>query len=177
MKKVLIVFFVLGMNVLCSAQWNKVKSTSISFKIKNAGISVDGNFKTATIKVNVDEANPAKSSFSGVVEAKSINTDNNLRDSHLRDKEEFFNVSKYPSLSMKSVSVTKKSAGVYTVVWDMTIKGVTRRFSSDVLTKAEGDLLLISTEFKVNRRDWNVGENSMIMSDNVSIKLKSTLSK
>ncbi len=160
-----------------SAQWKNVKSTTISFKIKNAGIKVDGSFKKATISIVVDDTKPENSSFMGIVDAKSISTGIKLRDTHLKEKEDFFNTEKFPSLTMKSVSVSQKKPDVYIVVWDLTMKGVARRFSSEVITKIVDNSLLLSTDFVINRNDWNVGGSSITMGDNVTVKLKSTLSK
>lgn len=50
------------------AQWNIVKSSSIVFKIKNAGFNVDGHFKVATITAKVDDANIENSFFQGIVQ-------------------------------------------------------------------------------------------------------------
>lgn len=159
------------------AQWNKVKTFAITFKIKNAGLWVNGNFATAKVQVNVDENNPSQSLFSGVVEAKSISTGIKLRDNHLRDKDEFFDVDNFPTLTMKSVSVTKKSDGIYDVKWSLTIKGITKLFSSQVIAKTDGNTLKISSIFTINRNDWKLGGSSFTMGDNVTINLTSTVTK
>ena len=104
-SKLISLILLLGMNLYTYAQWNKVQNSSINFKIKNAGIWVNGSFTNATVEVNINEANPTQSTFSGIVESKSIQTGIKLRDNHLRDKDDFFNVEKFPTLSMKSVRV------------------------------------------------------------------------
>lgn len=168
-------FFMTAFSI--NAQWKNVKSTAITFKIKNAGIGVDGSFKKASIQLSIDEANPANSFFSGTVEANSIETGINLRNNHLKDKEEFFNVAKYPVLTMKSVSVVSKSPGIYAVTWDLTMKGITKRFTSQVNAVQEGSILHLSTEFRINRNEWNVGGSSITMADMVTVKLKTDVSK
>ncbi len=174
-------YFLLGLFFMsafsANAQWKNIKSSAITFKIKNAGIGVDGSFKKASIQVNVDEANPSSSFFSGIVEAGSIETGINLRNNHLKEKEEFFNIAKYPTLAMKSVSVVLKSPGVYTVTWDLTMKGITRKFTSQVNAVQEGSILHLATEFRINRKEWNVGGNSITMADMVTVKLRADISK
>jgi polyisoprenoid-binding protein YceI len=170
---ILITLFSLNTN----AQWNKVKSTTIAFKIKNAGLNVNGSFGKANVQISIDEKNPTNSTFSGVVEVNSVKTGIKLRDTHLKEKEDFFNAAKFPTISMKSSKVAVKSPGIYTVTWILTMKGVARQFTSDVTAKENGDVLLLSTSFTVNRNDWNVGGNSMTMGDNVTIKLNSSVSK
>lgn len=177
MQKILFLFIAVFHFGHSIAQWKNVKSTTISFKIKNAGIKVDGSFKKATISIVVDETKPENSNFMGVVDANSISTGIKLRDTHLKEKEDFFNTEKFPTLSMKSVSVTKKRPDLYTVVWDLSMKGKTRRFSSDVLAIIVDNTLLLTTEFVINRNDWNIGGNSYTIGDQVTVKIKSTLSK
>jgi polyisoprenoid-binding protein YceI len=172
---ILLLVSLLSMNAV--AQWNKVKSSTIAFKIKNAGLNVNGSFGNATVQINIDESNPSNSFFNGVVQANSVKTGINLRDNHLKDKEEFFNVSKFPTLAMKSIKVVPKTPEIYTVTWILTMKGVSRQFTSDVTVKKSQETLLLSCSVVVNRNDWNVGGRSLTMGDNVTILLSATVSK
>ena len=176
-SKFILFILLLGLNIRTYAQWNKVHNSSITFKIKNAGIWVNGSFTKATVQVNINESDPTQSTFSGIVESSSIQTGINLRDNHLRHKDDFFNVEKFPTLSMKSVSVSIKNPGVYTVKWSLTIKGITKYFSSDVNTQREGNALKLFATFTINRNDWNLGGKSFTMSDNVTVKLFTTVIK
>jgi polyisoprenoid-binding protein YceI len=176
-SKLISLILLLGINIQTYAQWNKVQNSSITFKIKNAGIWVNGSFTSATIQVNINESNPSQSTFSGIVESTSIQTGIKLRDNHLRDKDDFFNVEKFPTLSMKSVSVSIKSPGVYTIKWSLTIKGITKFFFSDVNTQRDGNALKLFASFTINRNDWNLGGKSFTMSDNVTVKLFTTVIK
>lgn len=176
MKKFLLLITFL--NVLYSnAQWNTVGSSTVDFKIKNAGIAVNGSFKTVQANVNFDENHLVTSSLIGVIQSNSISTGIALRDRHLKEKEEFFNVKLFPVLTMKSVVITKKSANTYTATWDLTIKGITKRVTSKLITKQDKEDLSVSSEFNINRNDWKVGGSSLFMSDTVLIKLKILLQK
>jgi polyisoprenoid-binding protein YceI len=177
MKSICFLLFAILFHIQAFAQWNKILNSSITFKIKNAGIWVKGSFTKSSIQVRFDEANPAQSSFIGQIESNSIQTGIKLRDNHLRDKEEFFNVKIYPSLTMKSVLISRKSPGIYTVKWSLTMKGITKLFSSDVQTIQEGNALKFYTTFTLNRNDWNIGGSSFTMGDNVTITLSTTVQK
>jgi polyisoprenoid-binding protein YceI len=146
------------------------KSLIIKFKIKNAGISVNGNFKTGKATVMFDEKNPINSKFTGVVVAKSIFTDNNTRDKHLREKKEFFNAEKFPEIKMESVKIIPSGAS-YNVQWNLTMKGITKSFTTPLSYVKKDGIYNFSTAFKINRRDWQVGEKSFIMSDNLDIDI------
>jgi polyisoprenoid-binding protein YceI len=176
MKKafLLILFF----NIFyTNAQLNSTATAAIDFKIKNAGINVNGSFTNVKTTVIFDESHLQSASLVGIAQANSINTGIALRDRHLKEKEEFFNVKEFPVLNMKSVTVTKKSNNIYAVSWDLTIKGITKRLNAELLTKPQNDGLLMTTEFKINRNDWDIGGNSLFMSDIVAINLKFLLRK
>ena len=177
MRPFYLILLVLGTAVSpLKAQWSKLENLSVTFRIKNAGLQVDGKFTSLTGQARLMEADLAASSFSGQVQAASISTGINLRDQHLR-KGDYFDVEKFPSISMRSVQITPKEAGTYSVVWELTIKGQTRRFSSMVSAIERDQQLLLRSEFTINRRDWKVGGNSLTMSDQVKVLLTATMRK
>src|SRR5436190_21818451 len=75
--------------------------SKVRFVIKNFGINTGGTFEGLTGTVIFDPANLAGASFNVTVDAKTVNTDVEARDNHLR-KEEYFDVEKYPKLSFRS---------------------------------------------------------------------------
>ncbi len=158
------------------AQFNTVKSCLVSFKIKNAGINVDGKFTSVIAKINIDEKDISKSSFQGTVKSNSVETGIKLRNDHLKDKEEFFNAAKFPEIVMKSTKITQTSiAGTYKVDWLITIKGISKTLSSDVIIKKQAGSILAYSTMKVNRRNLNIGGKSITMSDSVTLTLNAII--
>jgi len=153
-----------------------VESVTVNFKIKNAGIQVDGKFTTVSGQANLLVHDPSKSSFSGKVEANSIQTGINLRDQHLR-KDEYFSAEKFPLITMQSVQITPTGQGSYNVSWDVTMKGQTRRISTLVTAMERNEQLMLRSEFTINRRDWGIGGNSLTMSDQVKVVLAAVMSR
>ena len=160
-----------------SAQvWTNLQNLEVAFKIKNAGINVDGKFTDVSATVSLDQKHFENSTFNGVIQAKSVNTDNKLRDGHLRDKEEFFNVAKYPTITMKALKVgATQAGGSYKVDWLITMKGVSKKVTTDVLVNPNGNSLYILTVFQLNRLDWKVGDKGVLMSDNVVVTVSGNL--
>lgn len=177
MKSILLLLFVFFFNLVAFSQWKNVRSSAVTFKIKNAGIGVDGTFGKVNMKIQVDEANPTASLFSGTVDVASLSTGIKLRDSHLKEKDDFFDIKRFPMLSMRAVNVSVKSAGIFTVTWELTMKGITKRLSSDVIAKKETDALTLFTVLKIDRNDWKIGGNSLTMGDLVTVKITSTVTK
>lgn len=172
------IFLLATGNSVMAQVWTNLQQLQVSFTIKNAGITVNGRFNEVQADVHVDEKNIARSSFSGVIKASTVNTDNAMRDGHLRDKSEFFDVATFPTLTMKSVKVNPvQSNGSYKVDWLLTIKGITKKITTDVLIFPNGSNLLLVSVFKINRRDFNVGAKSLIMSDDVVVTLNGNMSK
>jgi|LakMenEpi03Aug12_release.lakeMendotaPanAssembly.Ray.scaffolds.fasta_scaffold05831_2 polyisoprenoid-binding protein YceI len=181
MQKLTIFLFCLMLSFLPStnliAQWLKFEQLNVTFKIKNAGINVDGKFGNAKGSGKFDEKDLAKSYFIGVVEPHSIETGIKMRDKHLREKDEFFHVKKFPSIEMKSVKIESENAQQYRVTWDLTMKGITLRFKSSMTAVQENGKLVLQTTFKLNRKEWKVGGNSITMSDVVSVQLRAVMMK
>src|ERR1700760_3792630 len=69
--------------------------SSVTFEIKNFGFNSKGTFTGLEGKIIFDAKDPSKASFDVSVNAASVNTDNDSRDSHLK-KETYFDVEKYP---------------------------------------------------------------------------------
>ena len=59
------------------------------------------------------------------MEANTIDTENNLRNTHLKDKDEFFEVLKFPKIKMASTKI-EKSANGNICTFNLTIKSITK---------------------------------------------------
>ena len=150
---------------------HKVKQTivsSITFKIKNAGIGVDGSFKGFQGTVDFNPDNLETSKFDVSVEAKTIDTDNGTRDNHLRE-EEYFGVEKHPKISMKSTKIEKISDGKYKATFNLTLKGTTKAVSFPFSYSKTSTGYKLNGSFEIDRRDFKVGGSSWILSDDVKV--------
>ena len=162
--------FLFGLSQLCFAQTERI----ITFTIKNAGIGVDGTFTDTDVKTNFDVKNLAAAYFKVEVKTKSIDTGIGLRDNHLRD-EKYFDVEKYPSIVFNSESV-KAQGQTFIVVGKLTIKGVTKtiKIPFEIIFNETGPKTLEGT-FELDRRDYGVGKNHLILSDDVKVELRFVL--
>ena len=145
------------------------EKSAIKFSIKNFGIATGGDFKGLEGNIEFDPANPSKIAFDVSVDANTVNTDNDSRDGHLR-KEEYFDVAKHPKITFKSEKVAGKGSG-FTVTGQLSIKGVTKTVSFPFTAVARDEGVHFEGNFKINRRDFNVGGNSMVLGDEVTVTL------
>ena len=100
--------------------------SEIQFKVRHLMISqVTGTFGkfSAEVVATDDNFDNAKISFSAEVD--SITTNNEQRDGHLKSAD-FFEISKYPTLTFVSTKFEKVSGEEYNLSGDMTFHGVTK---------------------------------------------------
>jgi polyisoprenoid-binding protein YceI len=144
------------------------KST-VKFVIKNFGVNTGGDFKGLQGSINWDAANPEKGVFDISIDATTVDTDMDARDNHLR-KEEYFDVEHFPKITFKSDRITQ-SGRKLTVYGKLSIKGTTKDVSFPFTATSKDNGFLFEGSFQMDRRDYKVGGNSMVLSDNVIISL------
>lgn len=142
----------------------------IKFNIRNLGLTVEGEFDSFTTTVEYDKAQPSKSRFSAKIQVSSINTGINKRDSHLK-QEEYFHVEKYPTITFQSTNVSASSPSQLLVKGNITIKGKTLPIELKVAIKEAGGKTQFSIAGQLDRKDFDVGGNSWVMSDEVILNL------
>ena len=111
--------------------------SGVGFSIRHFVSNVSGRFRDFDGVVKYDKANPAASSVEFTVKAASIDTANNDRDEHLRSKD-FFDVQKFPTLTFTSTKVVAKDANTLDVTGNLTMHGVTKPISMDVVYNKAG---------------------------------------
>lgn len=136
----------------------------IKFKIKNAGLTVDGTFDKVSATITYSPQKVFSSQFYGEINVASISTGINLRDNHLK-KEDYFDVQRFPLIKFKSTVVSKNEKGRLNVIGDLTIKGITKKVMLDVSVAENGNQFVFNTSIKLNRRDFEVGGSSWTLSD------------
>ena len=141
------------------------QNSSVTFKISNLGFTVPGSFKGLKGSISFDPDNLSQSVFDVTIDASTVNTDNNMRDEHLR-AESYFDVNKYPVIHLIStkISATNKK-GSYLFNGKLTIKNTTKDISFPFTAEASGTGYLFKGSFKMNRRDYNVGGFSIISNE------------
>jgi len=168
-----------------TSTWNidPVHST-VEFKVKHMMIAnVRGHFSRLSGVLTLDESDVTKSKVEASIEAASIDTRDDQRDTHLRSAD-FLDVENHPWLSFVSTTIEKVGIGERSVRGDLTIRGVTRKVTFDVegptppATDPWGNVrLATSATTKINRKDfglmWNttLETGGILVGDEVTITL------
>ena len=148
-----------------------VTKSAVTYEIKNMGINTHGTFSGLTADIKFDTQNLATSSIEANIETASLNSDNEMRDKHLKS-EDYFDIAKYPKISMKSVSFKHKSGGNYTGVFNVTIKDKTKTVEVPFTYTESGSTAAFKGNFTINRQDFGVGGNSMVLAKDATITVE-----
>ncbi len=170
MKKILFFSFCVSISESGVGQTWQPVSSSIGFSVKMLGVTVDGSFKGLAANLKFSPDAPNTGSISATVDAATVDTDNTLRNRHLREKEDFFEVTKYPKISLKSTKIEKAANG-YIGYFDMTIKSITKSVKVPFTFSETNNKATFTGTFVINRRDWAIGGNTFGMSNDVTIRL------
>lgn len=161
---------------LASAQKSNILKTDIKFQLKNLGVKTGGSFNALQANINFNPDKLDNSSIEATLDVKSINTDNDLRDSHLRS-DEYFDAEKFPAIVMKSISLKHKSGDKYVGEFNLTIKNQTKQFEIPFTYTTDATSATFTGGLKLNRLDFGVGGKSLVMSNEVSVSMEVQVTK
>lgn len=158
--------------------------SSIGFKVKHLAISsVPGTFSEFKGTFSYDPKNVAASKAEAHIVVKSIDTSDAKRDDHLRAAD-FFDESKYPTITFKSQKVEGVSESEFKAHGDLTIHGVTKPVVLDVTYGGSAvdpwgkERAAFVATTKINRKDFGLTwsktleTGSLVVGDEVSITLE-----
>ncbi|ADY51182.1 YceI family protein [Pseudopedobacter saltans DSM 12145] len=147
--------------------------SELVFKVKHMMISnVKGRFNNFNVDVDGDDIRNA--SVKVDIKADSINTNSTDRDNHLKSAD-FLDVEKYPDITFVSKSVLKEDEDEFTLVGDLTIRGITKEVKVDVEFGGIGkdpwgnEKAGYNVEGKINRKDWGLNWNAALETGGVLV--------
>lgn len=170
MKKLVLALLLLPAGIAFGQAKQTVNKASVSYQIKNMGFATTGAFGGFFGDIRFDKAHLATSSIEASVETKTINSEDDARDAHLR-KEDYFDVDHYPKIVMKSVSFQQKGGNNYIGQFAITIKGKTKTIAMPFTYVLNGSNAIFKGSFKINRLDFGIGDTSMILANEAIINV------
>lgn len=151
------------------------KHTFPRFEYSHFGYSTQqGRFNNTSGKITLDRA-ARTGSIEIVIDARSVDTGSALFDEHIQDAD-FFDTGKYPSITFKSGSLKFEGDKPVAVKGDLTIKGVTKPVTLEVISllckphpmlKKEACGANVTTLLK--RSEFNMGKYAPNVSDEVKL--------
>jgi len=172
MKKLLTLLVVTGLllasrpALAADYQLDPVHS-SIGFQVSHLMVSkTTGSFGDYTTDIRFDPQDLTGSSINVTIQAASIDTNNEKRDTHLRSGD-FFDAETFPTITFTSTSITEQGDG-YLITGNLTIRGVTRELAipAEILGPVKSpygfDAIGISGSTVINRQDFGVSWNKQL---------------
>ena len=166
MKRLKILFLLCAL--LISATSMAQIDHDLRFTIRNLGVNVEGFFEESIVEGTLDLANTQNTSLKATIEVKSINTDNSTRDSHLLE-DDYFDAANHPQIIFQSYSLRPQGTGKYELRGKLTIKGSTQDVKIPLELERGEESNTLKGMLPINRRDFDVGGGSFILSKNVKI--------
>jgi len=152
--------------------------TTASFEVRHIFTKVQGRFNETSGTIVFDDKDWSKSSVEATIQAKTISTNNDRRDNHLRGAD-FFDVEKFPTLTFKSTKVTPGPNQTMKIEGDLTIKGVTKKVVLDGAFLGVGDFGMggnkmgvkagFEARTKIDRKDYGLTWNMMLEAGGVAV--------
>lgn len=160
--------------LLAQKQW-ELQSATVTFTIKNAGLTVDGKFGGTTAKIVFDANSYAQASIETSIDSKTIDTGISSRDNHLR-KDDYFDVKKFPTITIKSKKISKLGDNRFEGTFELTLKGISKEIKIPFSYQQESNgTTSMKANFEIDRLDYQVGKSSWIMGDKVKINVLFTI--
>ena len=139
--------------------------STVAFSMKHMLLAtVNGRFRE--FDGLLDIGTDAPRAF-GTVKAGSIDTEERVRDEHLRSSLDFFDVERYPEISFSSTGIDYRSAGRLNIVGELTMRGITRQIElagrlGETPREAGGDRVELELHGELNRRDFGLVWNQAL---------------
>ncbi len=145
----------------------------VGFVIKHMMVSkVRGNFTRFSGQIIAPD-DPLATSVTVTIDATSIDTNNSMRDDHIRSAD-FFDAENHPTLTFVSTGVRHEDGQLY-VDGNLTIRGVTKPVTLTVETPEfgpnpqGGTKTGFSATTEINRNDFGVSYNGAIPGGGVAL--------
>jgi polyisoprenoid-binding protein YceI len=153
--------------------------SDVSFYVRHLGVSkVRGSFANFEGTITTGE-NPLESKVEAVIQTTSVNTNNEMRDDHVRNAD-FLDVAQFPTMTFTSKTIRPKTSELFEVDGELTLHGVTKDVTLQLElngfgTHYEGHPIAgFSASTEINRKDFGVtgGAAGAAVSDKIRIALE-----
>jgi polyisoprenoid-binding protein YceI len=168
MKRIVTLLLALGLTSLFAGTYTlDLSHSQVGFSVKHMMVSkVKGKFDLYEGKIVFDEKTMQFKEMTGIIDADSINTDNERRDNHLRSAD-FFDAANHPEITFEMTGY-KGNAEEGKMDGKLTIRGVTKPVTLDVemggvITDFQGKQRIgFSMHGKINRQDFGLAWNKLL---------------
>lgn len=150
----------------------------VNFQYNHLGLSNPTlSFDQFTIDLNLDNADPTKSSVSVTIATDSIVTGSDIFKQHI-SSDGWFNTAEFPTITFESTSMEAAGDGMYKVMGNATVKGVTKPMTLDVKINAAMNhpmsgkpVIGMDATANLLRSDFGLGKFAPNISDAIALNV------
>ena len=154
----------------------QLEDYQVTFFITNAGITVEGSLEGLEAEVEFHPRKPAKNRIIASLDPGTIQTGIKIRDKHLK-RADYFDVEQYPKVTLVSTGFSKADKDKLIGTFILTIKEIEEEVEIPIVYTNSNDKLTLSGSFTINRLHFDLGEDSIILSDDVEVQLNAQLER
>lgn len=151
------------------------RHSTAQFSVRHMVISnVRGEFLKVGGSATYDPKNLKTANLEATIDVSSITTRDEKRDAHLKGPD-FFDVAKFPTITFKSRSFSKTSAGLK-ILGDLTMHGVTKPVtltvegpSEEIKDSLGKQRIGASATLKVNRKEFGINYSKVLETGGVIV--------
>jgi polyisoprenoid-binding protein YceI len=140
-------------------------------------------FDEFSVDMDLDVDDPSKTAVSVDITTDSVIGGSDIWNDHLTG-EKWFDSGAYPNITFSSTGVTANADGTFVMMGDLTIKGMTKPVSLDVVINnamahpfKKTPVVGVSATGSVNRSEWGLGANAPYISDEVKLEIQAEMFK
>jgi polyisoprenoid-binding protein YceI len=154
-------------SVVPVGQWSvDAPRSSVAFAVRHMMLAtVNGRFREFSGMLEIGSGAPRAI---GVVKVPSIDTNEAVRDEHLKNSPDFFDVERYPEISFNSTQIDYLDGGRLRIVGELTMRGVTCEIELDAQlngTRREAggeERIELKLHGEVDRKDFGLTWNQAL---------------
>jgi polyisoprenoid-binding protein YceI len=156
-----------GASIVPAGEWSvDTPRSSIAFAVKHMMVAkVNGRFHDFDGMLEIGSRAPRAT---GVVKAASIDTNEPVRDEHLRRSTDFFDVERFPEITFDSTRIDYLDGRRLRILGALTMRGVTHEIELDtqltgIRREADGDERIeLGLRGELNRSDFGLTWNQAL---------------
>jgi len=164
-------FFILSGLPLTGNWTADADKAKITFTVDGPFGDVHGSFSGLKSEFQFDEKDLAKSSITASIDASTVSSGVGLRNTHLRNEEQWLNTEKYPRIHFKSTKIEKTSAG-FSASGTLTLKDISKPIVIPFTFSSSGNSGTFKGQFSIKREDYDLGKKGGSVGETIQINIE-----
>jgi len=148
----------------------------ITFTVDGPFGKVHGSFSGLKSAFQFNENDLSGSKLTASIDPNTVNSGVGLRNTHLRNDEQFLNTKKYPEIRFSSRKIVKSPDG-YLLTGDLTLKGITKSIEIPFTFSPAGNTGIFKGRFTIKRLDYQIGKEGGSVGSTININIEVPLKK